>query len=454
MTRPTSRRAFLSGLAGGGVAAISADAARAADELLRAAATRSTSGPAATAATTATSEALPPIRQITRGPGFHWFGYYDKLQFDPEGRRVLGMRVEFEHRSPKPDDEIRLGYVDLHDGDRWIEIGATKAWNWQQGCMLQWLPDSQSEVIWNAREDGQHGGRFVSRVLDIKSGAARALPGPIYAVSPDASWAIYPDFRRLNDTRPGYGYAGVTDPNADKLAPDDGGIWRMDLRTGDTKLIIRLSDIVNVPQPPGAKGEWDATSKHWFNHLLISPDGKRFIFLHRWRGQKEDRNFSTRMFTAAADGSDLYVLDPSGRTSHFIWRDPQHVAMWTWHASRGERFYLFADKTDQVEPIGPDVMRVNGHNTYLPVKGEPGRWILNDTYPDANRFQHPYLFDTRTGKRHPLGHFHSPREYTGEWRCDTHPRSSADGTKICIDSPHEGGRQMYLIDVSGILREA
>jgi Tol biopolymer transport system component len=39
----------------------------------------------------------------------------------------------------------------------------------------------------------------------------------------------------------------------------------------------------------------------------------------------------------------------------------------------------------------------------------------------------------------------------GEWRCDTHPRYSPDGTKVVIDSTHEGlGRQMYLIDVSSI----
>jgi hypothetical protein len=78
-----------------------------------------------------------PIRTITRGPWFHWFGYYDKLQFDPTGRYVLGMEVDFEHRSPKAEDTIRIGMVDLQDGDRWIELGTSSAWGWQQGCMLQ-----------------------------------------------------------------------------------------------------------------------------------------------------------------------------------------------------------------------------------------------------------------------------------------------------------------------------
>ncbi len=72
-------------------------------------------------------EKLPPVRRITSGPKFHWFGYYDEWQFDPTGRYVLGCEVDFEHRSPTPDDMIRIGMVDLKDNDRWIEIGATRA---------------------------------------------------------------------------------------------------------------------------------------------------------------------------------------------------------------------------------------------------------------------------------------------------------------------------------------
>ncbi len=50
---------------------------------------------------------LPPCRAITHGPKFHWFGYYDKKQFDPTGRYVLGMEVGFTGRSPQPDDVIK-----------------------------------------------------------------------------------------------------------------------------------------------------------------------------------------------------------------------------------------------------------------------------------------------------------------------------------------------------------
>src|SRR5262245_40644899 len=95
---------------------------------------------------------LPPVRAITRGPRHHWFGYYDKLEFDRTGRYVLGMEVDFEHRSPRADDLIHVGMVDVHSDDRWIELGRTTAWCWQQGCMLQWIPGSATEVLWNDRE--------------------------------------------------------------------------------------------------------------------------------------------------------------------------------------------------------------------------------------------------------------------------------------------------------------
>ena len=51
----------------------------------------------------AEEKGLPPVRAITKGPKFHWFGYYDHLQFDPKSRYALGMEVDFEHRSPRPD---------------------------------------------------------------------------------------------------------------------------------------------------------------------------------------------------------------------------------------------------------------------------------------------------------------------------------------------------------------
>ena len=117
----------------------------------------------------AEAEKLPPVRPLTRGPRFHWFGYYDKLQFDPSSRHVLGMEVSFEHRLPEATDPVRIGLIDTGDRDRWIDLGESYAWCWQQGCMLQWLPGSDREVVFNDRERE----RFVCRILDTRIGKSR-----------------------------------------------------------------------------------------------------------------------------------------------------------------------------------------------------------------------------------------------------------------------------------------
>lgn len=386
----------------------------------------------------ATDGKFPPTRVITRGPKHHWFGYYDKLQFDPTSRYVLGMQVDFEHRSPRADDVIKVGMVDLDQDDRWIELGESRAWCWQQGCMLQWLPGSKSEVIWNDRD----GDQFVCRILDTKSGHKRTIPHAIYSVSPDGKSAVAPDFRRINDVRPGYGYAGPADPFADDLAPTDTGIFHIDLETGDSRLIISLADIARLGPIPNPK----LGMKHYFNHLLFSPDGSRFIALHRWR--YPDGSRLTRMITARPDGSDIRIVCGNGYTSHFIWRDPEHILAQSKNLLGNSNWgdFLFQDaEGGAIEEIGHGVLDPSGHVSYLP----GNEWILNDTYPKGSeRIQTPHLYHVASGRRIDLGHFHLPRIYTGEWRVDTHPRLSPDSRYVCIDAPHENqGRQLHLIDI-------
>ena len=384
--------------------------------------------------------AAVPVRAITRGPKCHWFAYYDKLQFDPTGRFVLGMEVDFQHRSPTADDQIAVGVIDLEDGDRWTELGRTKAWCWQQGCMLQWLPGSTDEVIWNDREDGT----FVSQVTNIQTGAQRTLPAAVYALSPDGRTAIGADFRRINHMRPGYGYAGLPDPNVDVKAPEDAGIYTVDLVTGEVKVILSIAQVSKLPHPR----EDLSPSRHYFNHLLVNPNGTRFIFLHRWY-RPDGGTFQTRMLTSDFNGHNLHVVDDYNGMSHFIWRDPNHILGWAKRPSHNEAFYLYRDQSDEVEPVGLGVMTRNGHCTYLPNTA----WILNDTYPQgAEREQEVYLYHVETDRRIDLGRFATFPEYKGEWRCDTHPRFSHDGRRVTIDSPHGGdGRQIYLLDVGGIV---
>ena len=382
-----------------------------------------------------------PVETLTGGPKYHWFVYYDKCQCDPNGRYVLGMEVDFEHRSPTADDVIAVGMIDLQAGNRWTELGHSRAWCWQQGCMLQWRPGSDTQIIWNDRQDDQ----FVCHILDTHTGQQQTLPAPIYTIAPDGTTAFCGDFRRVNDMRPGYGYTGITDPNQNCLAPDSSGIWRMDLTSGKQALILTIADVAALPYPHGDLSK----AKHYFNHLLINPDGSRLEFLHRWQGEKS-AGWGTRMLTCAPDGSDVRVVDDCGATSHFIWHDAEHILAWTQAHSRRGDFCMFNERTGTCEPIGSALMTKDGHVNCRP----HAEWLVNDTYPNAESMRSLYLYHLPSTQRIDIGTLLSPREYAGEWRCDLHPRLSPDGRKVIIDSVHAGnGRQMYLLDVGGIVAQ-
>jgi hypothetical protein len=377
----------------------------------------------------ATDATRPPARAVTRGPKFHWFGYYDKFQLDVSGRYLLCMEVDFEHRLPKSNEIVKIGMVDLADGDKWIELGESRAWCWQQGCMLQWRPRSDREVVWNDRE----GDRFVCRVLDIKTGKRRTLPRAIGSLSPDGKLAVCEDFSRIWNFRAGYGYAGIPDKYADQAAPAEIGVWRMDMETGETRMLVSVADLVKIPYP-----QQRPSDKHYVNHLSWNSDGTRLLMFNRWAGAGQP----TRVFTIDADGRDLRLLS-ARKASHWTWRDAEHVLIWAEGAYR-----LYKDDGTG-EPKETLWQAPNGHQTYLP--DTHNQWLVTDTYPyGAKKEQIVYLFHVPTGRFVLLGRF--PSTYGGEWRCDSHPRVSRDGRLVIIDSPHGGdGRQQHIIYISPIV---
>ena len=92
----------------------------------------------------------------------------------------------------------------------------------------------------------------------------------------------------------------------------------------------------------------------------------------------------------------------------------------------------------------------NGHCSFGPVNHD---WMPSDTYPNAESIQTLFLLQVSTGLRIDIGAFYHDPEQSGRVRCDRHPRWSRDGRQICIDSIHEGSRQMYVVDVSPIISQ-
>jgi len=380
----------------------------------------------------------PVLRAVTNGPKHHYFGYYDKFPWDATGRYLVGLETYFMHRPPAGDDYAIIGRIDLWEGNRWEPMAKTNAWNWQQGTMLHWLPTAPDQkIIYNDRE-GDH---FISVIRDLETGEAHILPLPVYALSRDGRSAVSLNFARVARTRPGYGYAGAPDPWADDPHPVEDGIYWMDLETGEHRLIISLAQIVEIRH--------DSTmdeGEHWFNHLQFCTDNSRFLFLHRWK--KPDGGRYTRLFTANPDGSDIYCVSDHDMVSHFDWKNATQILAWARRHGLGDRYFLFTDRTDQIEVVGESTLSCDGHCSYSPDR----RWILTDTYPDAERMRTLILYRPEDDYRVNIGRFFAPKKLDGEIRCDLHPRWSRDGTQVCFDSVHEGTRQIYVVDVEDIVR--
>jgi len=377
-----------------------------------------------------------PVHRATSGPNHHFFGYYDKCPWDASQRYLLALEVGFIDRMPTPEDVAVVGMVDLATG-AWRTLDRTGVWNWQQGTMLQWLgsaPDRQ--IIYNSLADG----RYVSVIRDVHTGETRTLPRPIYAVSPDGRQAVTLNFSRVHRRRPGYGYEELPDLWATDDRPKEDGIYWMDLRTGENRLIVSIDQVVGTKHDQTMDGV-----QSWFNHLQFNTDGSRFLFLHRW--ERPTGGWFTRLFTANPDGSALHCVADHQMISHFDWRDRDHILAWARQNGVGDYFFLFRDRTGELEVVGKGVMPVDGHCSYSPDR----QWILNDTYPDKESKRALYVYRPSDGRRMDIGRFYSPPAVTGPFRCDLHPRWSRDGRKVCFDSVHEGDRQMYWVDVGEVV---
>ena len=274
-----------------------------------------------------------PVQRITDGPFFHFFGYYEKTPWDASGRYVLGLSAAPVWRSPTIEDMAVVGMVDLQDNNRWIPLAQSLAWNWQQGNMLQWRGVHDDEIIFNTRTDDGFG----TCVLNVKTGDTRSIDRPVTALDSRGETGLSLNYARLKWTRPVVGYA-VDTIKPHEFIPDNDGIYRIDMSTGESSLLISLAQVAAIEPTESSK-----TGLHWFNHLVFNPSGTRFAFIHRCRQEDEPR-WQSRVFTANADGSDIYLLEDSGYASHFDWRDDGHLFAWSLH--EGDLFYfLYEDRT-------------------------------------------------------------------------------------------------------------
>ncbi len=392
----------------------------------------------------AAGTASGPVIRITPAGEHCFFGYYDIPAVDAKTGRHLMHRVAFRDRLPTAEDEAELGTIARDGRGGFQPFARTRAWNFQQGALLQWLGDGTGRVFYNEVRPDRKGYRGV--LHDLGTGARRYTDRALANVSRDGRWGLAVDFDRLHDFRPGYGYALQDDPRAGVPHPDDDGIWLCDLRSGRSQLALSLAALHARVRGLSPLME----QKLLINHLTFNPSASRFVFLVRnfppagppIKGQSA---WQTVVFTAARDGSDVRLMVPAGMASHYHWRDDSTVVFYS-DGPQGRQLYEITDApTPRFVALDPAFFKRDGHCSY----SADGRWMLYDSYPDAQRHQRLYIYDLKNRRGRELGQFPALPAAVTDVRCDLHPRWLPDG-RVSFDSTHEGYRASYVLDVTAL----
>lgn len=370
------------------------------------------------------------IRVSPNAPGEYFFGYYDKSPWDATGRYMLCMKADDTWSDPDPKTTVDLLLLDTQKKYKARKIATSHVWNVQQGCMLQWLgPDFRDKVIYNDMRNG----KYCSVILNIKTGEEeKIIDMPVYTVSNDGKTALSLDFNRLHRLRKGYGYSLLEEETKNEKQPDKTAIWKINLITGEIFPLLKYTDFLKFEPRKEMK---DSECK--VNHLMLSPDGKRFMVLFRWF---EGKRKYTRLVTCNIDGKNMYNLSDDDMVSHCYWKNNTEILAFENKHKTGPGYYLMKDKTKEYQHFWPS-MSADGHPSYSP----DGSLIVTDTYPNRSRVAEIKIMKGENIEV--IARVFAPFKYDNDTRCDLHPRWSRDGKFICFDSVFEGKRGLYIIPV-------
>ena len=414
----------------------------------------------------------------TPNTGNYFFGYYDKSPLNANNTLLLACKTNFIHRAVECDDVLDIGYFNYKDSSEFIKIASTRAWNWQQGCMLQWFADgSDYRIIYNDIVNN----KFVTIIFNIKTLEQKILPMSYYTMSSHGDFVLCIDNERHSFYRPNYSYRGVD--NLSKKHPflENDGIWFIDVKTKKTKQIVSLKQMAGIKPLSNMQG-----AVHYLEHLMISPNNERFIFLHRWKVL--DGGVYSRLYTADVDGSNVYLLLDSGRVSHICWKNDREIVGWAGLSNpinslrkykqivkffinplmplykkisggdsiagnsklsslvAGDSYITFIDKTDVKLRLSQIDLKMDGHPSFS--KGN-GNLLLTDTYPieSNNNKQELILFDLGSKSIISKTYFNHAKYSRSPMRCDLHPKWSHNGKMISIDTIDKGHRSMCVYEI-------
>lgn len=358
-----------------------------------------------------------------------FFGYYDKRQLSLDNQRLLAGTVDSQlARQKEPKGQMDVGWFNVENGD-FRKVASTSAFNWQQGCMLRWVPETgDRQIAFNDFRDG----KFVTIVVDTEKGEEIATrPYASYDISPSGETIATCNFSRLHRCRLGYGYwQNSTCSTPDAPTSEDSELIRLfNARTDELNRSIRVKDVHNALQRT-------VPSEHLYvNHLTFSPDSKNLIFLVFWQ-----ENGTEKMASLVSDltTGQLIVLTQK-YMSHFCWETNDRIVAWG-EANCGTSAYFRYHLSDGRQVLYWSEKGLSDGHCTIAADGT----LLTDTYPNSQGLQ-TLMTRHENGRVTKLAEFHSPARFAFDLRCDLHPRLTAKRDCYSLDSASGGHRSTYLI---------
>ena len=377
------------------------------------------------------------VAAITPPDEAHMHTYYDVCPWDQSGRYVACLRLPFEDRDPAPGDAATLCVIDL--ANRTVrDVWETTGWGFQTAAHQQWGRTDRYLYFNDKRDDRPVGVR-----LDLQSGSAKHMDGPIWQLHPDETCAICTCLNRGRLTQSGYGVTVMAEHELTNTthADDDDGLYRVDLDTGEQSLLVSLPQVWEVlPDKDDLAG-----AVLYAFHCKFNPQGTRILLVVRARF--EDGRFFASLVTCGADGSDLRTV-----VGHRLWRRGGHHPIWHPNGRQvlmnltpadSMRLCAVDDETGQLDVLTDDPPGT-GHPSISP----DGRWLLTDDTREAGgvRTAAIRLVDLAEGTWGDLCSAQSPAVGGSPLRRDAHPVWDRPGRRICFLAAPTGRRQLFLAD--------
>lgn len=348
-----------------------------------------------------------------------FFGYYDR---SPEMSGKL-----LYHEMMKDGKSVNIVVEDMLTKKKRI-VGKSAAFNWQMGARAIWI--DEDTVSYNVFEDGKYKCRWFSLSEDKVN---RTFDYPLQDYSKEGYY-LGVNYQRLRSHAKEYAYYCLPEMSDDEFRDySHDGLWKTDVTNGKTHLIISIKEILDFEPIERFKH-----GQHFVNHIMISPSGKSFIFIHRYyvNGERFDR-------LMYSDFKILKCLMDGKVQSHYCWIDNNTVFGYgEYEAQKG--FYYIDVETGEVTK---DIKLTNVH----PKDGHPtahGDWVVVDDYPDLSRMQTLLAYNRKTHEIVKLCEFFHDLKYKEFNRCDLHPRFSADGKSVYVDTIYRGRRELVKINLN------